>query len=45
MLDYNSEVYNILSQVYFDWWKNNKDKNFNEFKNIDPLETTDYRWH
>jgi hypothetical protein len=30
---------------YYDWWENNKQKNFNEFKNIDPLIETKYKWH
>lgn len=45
VLDYNSEAYNVLSQVYYDWWENNKDKDFSEFKEIDPLSNTEYRWH
>lgn len=44
-LEYGNEVHNIVSQAYFDWWKNNKLKDFNEFKNIDPLKNTDYKWH
>lgn len=35
----------IAAQAYFDWWENNKQKDFNEFKFIDPLVNTDYRWH
>jgi len=33
------------AKAYFDWWENNKHRDFDDFKNIDPLETTDYRWH
>lgn len=35
----------IAADAYNDWWNNNKNKNFDDFKNIDPLENTDYRWH
>jgi len=45
VLDYNSQVYEIISQAYFDWWENNKHKGFDQFKNIDPLINTNYIWH
>jgi len=35
----------IASRAYYDWWENNKHKNFNDFKNIDPLNGTIYKWH
>jgi len=35
----------IAADAYFDWWENNKNKDFDDFKNIDPLEETEYRWH
>ena len=35
----------IAAKAYYDWWENNKYKDFNDFKNIDPLKDTDYRWH
>jgi len=44
-LVYCKESHQIAAKAYFDWWENNKQKNFNEFKNIDPLKYTDYRWH
>jgi hypothetical protein len=44
-LVYSNESHQIASKAYFDWWENNKQNDFNEFKNIDPLKTTDYRWH
>jgi len=44
-LGYSNESHQIAAKAYFDWWENNKQKNFNEFKNIDPLILTDYRWH
>ncbi|MBN2349767.1 MAG: DUF4943 family protein [Bacteroidales bacterium] len=37
--------HNIVAQAYFDWWENNKHKDFEEFDHIDPLEQTDYKWH
>jgi hypothetical protein len=37
--------HNIAAKAYFDWWENNKQNDFDEFKNIDPLNNTDYRWH
>lgn len=44
-LEYDSEAYEIAAQAYFDWWEENKQKEFDEFKNIDPLEKTIYKWH
>ena len=35
----------IAAEAYYDWWTNNEDSNYDDFKNIDPLENTDYRWH
>lgn len=35
----------IVAEAYYSWWENNKNKNFDDFKNIDPLEYTDYKWH
>lgn len=45
VLVYDDKSHEIAAKVYFDWWENNKHKNFNEFKNIDPLADTDYKWH
>lgn len=39
------EVLDIISQAYFDWWEENKNKDFGEFNDIDPLLKTVYRWH
>jgi len=44
-LGYDETSYEVAAQAYYDWWENNKDKNFGDFKNIVPLEETDYRWH
>ncbi len=35
----------ISAKAYFDWWNDNSMKDFDEFKNIDPLDSTDYKWH
>ena len=40
-----SEIQLIISKAYFDWWEENKNKDFDKFKNIDPLLITEYRWH
>jgi hypothetical protein len=41
----NNEALEIVAKAYFVWWENNKRKDFNDFKNIDPLKNTDYKWH
>jgi hypothetical protein len=41
----DTESENIAAQAYFNWWENNKQIDFDEFKFIDPLINTDYRWH
>ncbi len=33
------------AKAYFEWWDKNKHKNFNRFKDQDPLKNTPYRWH
>lgn len=40
-----SEIQEIVSKEYFDWWEGNKNKNFEEFKDIDPLSDSEYRWY
>ncbi len=32
------------AKSYYDWWENNKNKNFDDFKDVDPLKNTDYWW-
>lgn len=44
-LVYDEASHEIAAKAYYDWWENNKQKNFNEFKNIDPLTGTKYKWH
>lgn len=39
------EIQEIISSAYYRWWKENENKNFNDFKNIDPLSDTEYKWH
>jgi len=41
----SDESHAVAAKAYFDWWNENKHKDFDEFKNIDPLAETDYRWH
>lgn len=41
----DSISHEIAAKSYFDWWENNKQKNFSEFKNSDPLAGTNYKWH
>jgi hypothetical protein len=44
-LVYDNESHEVAAKAYFDWWEDNKHKDFDEFKNIDPLLATEYRWH
>lgn len=44
-LEDGNEVHEIISKSYYDWWENNKNNEFNDFKQIDPLTNTEYRWH
>lgn len=44
-LVYSIESHQIAAKAYSDWWENNKHMDFNDFKNIDPLKSTDYSWH
>ena len=37
--------YTIVAKAYYDWWINNRDRRFDDFKDIDPLKSTEYRWH
>lgn len=41
----DSLSHSIAANAYFNWWENNKSKTFDDFKNIDPLKNTIYRWH
>ena len=44
-LVYDNVSHEIAAKAYFDWWENNKNMDFDEFKDINPLTETDYRWH
>jgi len=44
-LDQSAQLQQEVANFYYDWWESNKDKNFAEFDEIDPLADTDYRWH
>jgi len=44
-LVYDDTSHEIAAKAYFDWWDSNKQKNFSEFKNLDPLKETKYKWH
>ncbi len=44
-LSSGTEIQKIISAAYYNWWKENKRRNFDEFKHIDPLSNTEYRWH
>ena len=35
-----SEVY----KLYYNWWYNNKEKDFEEFRQINPLQDSPYGW-
>jgi hypothetical protein len=41
----SDESHAVAAKAYFDWWNENKHKDFDTFKNIDPIAETDYRWH
>jgi hypothetical protein len=40
-----NEIQEMVSKAYYDWWEDNRHKNFDDFKNIDPLSDLEYRWH
>ncbi|MEP0713358.1 DUF4943 family protein [Algoriphagus sp.] len=44
-IEQSDAVRATVAQSYFDWWENNQDKGFENFKAIDPLLSTEYRWH
>lgn len=41
----NSEIRELIARSYNDWWESNKNKDFDRFKETDPLKNTEYRWH
>jgi len=44
-LVYDTLSHDVAAKAYNDWWENNKLKDFNDFKSIDPLAGTNYKWH
>ncbi len=44
-LESGNEIQELVSKAYYDWWNENKYKEFSSFCNIDPLLETEYRWH
>ncbi|RKE02541.1 DUF4943 family protein [Marinifilum flexuosum] len=42
---FDAESHEIAAKAYFDWWEENKEKDFDEFKDINPLLETEYLWH
>ncbi len=43
-INQTTEIQNIVANAYYKWWNENKYKKFDEFKNINPLSKTKYRW-
>lgn len=41
----DNAVRTTIAESYYHWWENNKNKRFDEFKQIDPLSGTGFRWH
>jgi hypothetical protein len=35
--------HDIAAKAYFEWWENNKKKNFDRFNYTDPLKDTEYK--
>ncbi len=44
-LVFDDASHKLAAQAYYDWWENNKQKDFSEFKSVDLLATTKYKWH
>jgi len=44
-VEQNQQVRKEVADSYFDWWESNKNNDFAEFNDIDPLGDTGYRWH
>ncbi len=39
------DIQGIVANAYLDWWGNSKTKDFDAFKDIDPMDNTEYRWN
>lgn len=45
-LDTDDETsHSQVAQAYRDWWKNHENMLFFLYKNVDPLEGSEYQWH
>lgn len=44
-IDQTTQLQQEVANAYFIWWESNKDNDFAEFNQIDPLADTEYRWH
>lgn len=44
-IEAGDEVHEIVSNAYYQWWEKNKEKEFNDFKDVDPLSDTEFRWY
>jgi len=44
-LVFDETSHKVVAKAYYDWWENNKGKNYTDFKNTDPLTGTAYKWH
>ena len=44
-LVYDHESHEIATRAYYNWWIDNREKDFDVFKKVDPLSETAYRWH
>jgi len=42
---YDEESLSKVADAYMEWWQKYQDPEFNDFKDIDPLLDTDFRWH
>ena len=43
VLDKDSQT--TIAKAYREWWINHENQNFDDFKHINPLEGTVYKWH
>jgi hypothetical protein len=44
-IEQNHQIQTEVADAYFEWWESNKGKDFSKFHQIDPLGSTEYRWH
>jgi hypothetical protein len=43
-INLNKEQLNEVYNLYCGWWNDNKSKDFENYRNINPLENSKYRW-